>query len=211
MFRVRNFRGYCLHCLNTQTLDKMKSIKDTDFQLVKPDDEFKYQKGLTNKLDKLTGNFDQATINEIVLWKVNRYAELTPELINQLNSINKTDTKMNEELTRTILRGLLSAKGIQLPMASTILRFKNPKIYQILDQRVFRIIYGEKLNLGYNQNNKKTEEQIEIYLEYLTYLREVSRKLHIEFELSDRILFMADRRINKDVSLDNYSNKAKDL
>lgn len=189
----------------------MKSIKDTDFQLVKPDDEFKYQKGLTNKLDKLTGNFDQATINEIVLWKVNRYAELTPELINQLNSINKTDTKMNEELTRTILRGLLSAKGIQLPMASTILRFKNPKIYQILDQRVFRIIYGEKLNLGYNQNNKKTEEQIEIYLEYLTYLREVSRKLHIEFELSDRILFMADRRINKDVSLDNYSNKAKDL
>ena len=96
-------------------------------------------------------------------------------------------------------------------MASTILRFKNPKIYQIIDQRVFRIIYGEKLNLGYNQNNKRTEEQINIYLKYLTYLREVSIKLNIKFELSDRILFMADKRINKDVSLDNYSNKTKDL
>lgn len=189
----------------------MKSIRDTDFQLKPDDTEFKYQEALTKKLDKLTDNFDQATLNEIVLWKVNRYAELKPELINELNSIKKTDTTINEELTRTILRGLLGTKGIQLPMASTILRFKNPKIYQIIDQRVFRIIYGEKLNLGYNQNNKKAEEQISIYLKYLTHLREVSRKLNIEFELSDRILFMTDRRINKDVSLDNYSNKVKDL
>ena len=190
----------------------MKSIKDSDFQLLKPnDDEFKYQEALTKKLDSLADNFDQATLNEIVLWKVNRYAELKPELINELNSIKKTDTTIDEELTRTILRRLLGTKGIQLPMASTILRFKNPKIYQIIDQRVFRIIYGEKLNLGYNQNNKRTEEQISIYLKYLTYLREVSKKLKIEFELSDRILFMADRRLNKDVSLDNYSNKTKDL
>jgi hypothetical protein len=190
----------------------MKSIKDTDFELSKPaDEEFKYQEALTKKLDKLTDNFDQATLNEIVLWKVNRYAELKPELINELNYIKKTDTTINEELTRTILRGLLGTKGIQLPMASTILRFKNPKIYQIIDQRVFRVIYGEKLNLGYNQNNKRTEEQISIYLKYLSYLREVSIKLNIEFELSDRILFMADRRINKDVSLDNYSNKTKDM
>ncbi len=189
----------------------MKSINDKDFKLLRPDDEeFYYQKSLTEKLDKLNDTFDQGIINEIVLWKVNRYAGLKQEVLNQLNTIKKTDTTIDEELTRNILRGLLSTKGIQLPMASTILRFKNPKIYQIIDQRVFRIIYGEKLNLGYNQNNKKTEEQIDIYLKYLSYLREVSKRLNIEFELSDRILFMADRRINKDIRLDNYSNKNKD-
>lgn len=189
----------------------MKSIKDSDFQLLIPDDnQFKYQDELTKKLDKLTDNFDQATLNEIVLWKVNRYAELTTELINELNSIKKTDTTINEELTRTILRGLLGTKGIQLPMASTILRFKNPKIYQIIDQRVFRIIYGKKLNLGYNQNNKKTDEQIDIYLKYLNDLKRISLELGIQFELSDRILFNADKRLNKDISLDNYSSKKSD-
>ena len=189
----------------------MKSIKDSDFQLLIPDDnKFKYQAELTNKLDKLTDNFDQATLNEIVLWKVNRYAELTPKLINELNSIKKTDTIINEELTRTILRGLLGTKGIQLPMASTILRFKNPKIYQIIDQRVFRIIYGKKLNLGYNQNNKKSDDQIDIYLKYLNDLKRISLELGIQFELSDRILFNADKRLNKDISLDNYSSKKRD-
>ena len=189
----------------------MKSIKDSDFKLLVPDDnQFKYQAELTKKLDKLTDNFDQATLNEIVLWKVNRYAELTPELINQLNSIKKSDTTINEALTRTILRGLLGTKGIQLPMASTILRFKNPKIYQIIDQRVFRIIYGKKLHLGYNQNSKKSEEQIDIYLMYLNDLKRISIELGIKFELSDRILFMADKRVNKDISLDNYSSKNKD-
>ena len=188
----------------------MKSIKDTDFLLEPNDEEFKYQEKLTKKLDKLTNDFDQATLNEIVLWKVNRYAELTPELINELNSIKKSDTTINEALTRTILRGLLGTKGIQLPMASTILRFKNPKIYQIIDQRVFRIIYGKKLHLGYNQNNKKSEEQIDIYLMYLNDLKRISIDLDIKFELSDRILFMADKRVNKDISLDNYSSKNKD-
>jgi len=187
----------------------MKSFKDTDFQLKPEDDEFKYQETLTGKLDNLADDFNQATVNEIVLWKVNRYAELKPELLSELNCIKITDTTINLDLTRSILRGLLGTKGIQLPMASTILRFKNPKLYQIIDQRVFRIIYGEKLNLGYNQNNKRNEEQIDVYLKYLVELRRVSGELGIKFELSDRILFMTDRRINKDENLDNYSAKAK--
>ena len=187
----------------------MKSINDKGFKLIEGDKDFNYQKALTVKLDKFDSDFDQASINEIVLWKVNRYAHLKSDVLVELNSIKRSDTKLNEVLTRNLLRGLLSTKGIQLPMASTILRFKNPKLYQIIDQRVFRIIYGEKLHLGYNQNNKRNDEQIDLYLKYLIELRKFSEKLGIKFELSDRILFMADRRINKDETLDNYSRKAR--
>ena len=164
---------------------------------------------MTEKLDIVENDFDQVLINEIVLWKVNRYAKLQHDLLDKLNSIKKSDTIINEELTRSILRGLLSTKGIQLPMASTILRFKNPKLYQIIDQRVYRIIYGENLNLGYNQNNKKNDEQIEMYLSYLVKLRSVSAAHNVKFELSDRILFMADKDLNKDEPLKNYSNKKR--
>jgi hypothetical protein len=113
----------------------MKSIKDTDFKLTEKDKEFKYQEGLTAKLDCLNDDFDQSVINEIVLWKVNRYAELDNDTIQILNSIKKVNTEINEELTRKILRHLLSTKGIQLPMASIILRFRNPLVYQIIDQK----------------------------------------------------------------------------
>lgn len=36
--------------------------------------DYKYQKELTENLDKLDGDFSQNILNEIVLWKVNRYA-----------------------------------------------------------------------------------------------------------------------------------------
>ena len=41
----------------------------------------------------------------------------------------------------------------------------------------------------------------------LLFLKKVCKKLNIEFIKSDRILFMADRRIIKDFPLDNYSSK----
>lgn len=179
----------------------MKSILNSDFQIIQSDNDFDYQKKLTSKLDYIDSDFNQEIVNEIVLWKVNRYAELSNELISKINQIKKTDLKVNETLTREILFELLNTKGVKLPMASTILRFRNPRIFQIIDQRVYRIIYDEKLKLPYNRH---LPEQIDLYLKYLTDLRIVADKLKIPFELSDRILFMADRRLNKDDILDNY-------
>jgi hypothetical protein len=112
------------------------------------------------------------------------------------------------EKTRKLLITLIQKKGIQLPMASTILRFKNKNIYQIIDQRVYRIIYkGEKLKLKTHPNDKNLNDQIELYIKYLHDLTKVCKELSIPFDKSDRILFMADKRINKDISLDNYSAK----
>lgn len=53
-----------------------KTVFDADFQIEENDYNFDYQAGLTIQLDKLATPFDQNIINEIVLWKVNRYAKI---------------------------------------------------------------------------------------------------------------------------------------
>jgi len=189
-----------------------KTIFDSDFQLVQADFEFEYQNDLTAKLDKTTSSFDQEIINEIVLWKVNRYANVDNDTLKLLNEIEPKSTELDIEKTRQVLKTLIQKKGIQLPMASTILRFKNKNIYQIIDQRVYRIIYnGKKLKLKTHLNDNNLNEQIDLYLQYLKDLKEVCKKIDIPFEKSDRILFMADKRINKNIPLDNYSTKTKEM
>lgn len=185
-----------------------RTVFDKKFHIAQADMEFAYQTNLTEKLDKITASFDQQIINEIVLWKVNRYAMLDNITLNLLNDIDPNTTKLDIEKTREILKKLIKKKGIHLTMASTILRFRNKNIYQIIDQRVYRIIYKKKtLKLKKYPNDKNLNEQIELYLQYLKDLTNVCEKLEIPFYNSDRILFMADKRINKDISLDNYSSK----
>jgi hypothetical protein len=102
-------------------------------------------------------------------------------------------------LTIQILENLLKTNGIQLAMASTILRFKNPKIYQIIDQRVYRIIYSEAMPKYFSS----IEKQISLYLKYLNDLKNVCNERGINFELSDRIIYEIDKEFNKDEKI-NY-------
>ena len=100
---------------------------------------------------------------------------------------------------------LLNTNGVQLAMASTILRFRNKKVYQIIDQRVYRIIYeGKELKLSSYLSQKNIEYQIELYVQYLKDLNKICTDLKIPFKESDRVLFMADKRINKKHKLRNY-------
>ena len=161
---------------------------------------FKYQVELTKKLDSLNSDFSQEILNEIILWKVNRYAKFDEETLNLLNKINRNDENLNQNLTGDILLNLLNQKGVRLAMASTILRFKNPNIYQIIDQRVYRFIYGKELK--YSETNHKL--QIEIYIEYLEKLNEVCEKYQIKFEDADRILYKMDKLYNSNLKLKGY-------
>ena len=163
---------------------------------------FKYQIELTKKLDTLNSDFNQEILNEIILWKVNRYAKFDEETINLLNKINPKDENLQMSLTGDILLSLLSKnqKGVRLAMASTILRFRNPKVYQIIDQRVYRFIYGEELK--YSESNINL--QINIYLDYLNKLKEVCAKYSIKFEEADRILYKMDKEYNRDLKLKGY-------
>ena len=162
-------------------------------------EKYNYQPRLTAKLDELNKDFDQEIINQIVLWKVNRFAEIDNETLILINSINQDSENLNENLTTQILENLLTTNGIKLAMASTILRFKNPKIYQIIDQRVYRIIYGETLPKYFSS----VEKQITLYLKYINDLKNVCIEKGINFELSDRIIYEIDKEFNKDIKI-NY-------
>ncbi|PNW28793.1 hypothetical protein BKP44_07410 [Formosa algae] len=142
-------------------------------------------------MDHVKSDFNQELINEIVLWKTNRYAELDNETLNLINKIDRKSEIIDSDLTGEILMHLLKTKGIRLPMASTILRFRNPKIYQIIDQRVYRMIYGTELKLKTNINDNIIQ-----YLDYLTALRNVCNVYQIPFSESDRILYEYDKRMN---------------
>jgi thermostable 8-oxoguanine DNA glycosylase len=176
---------------------KHKTIFDIEIKL--NEIKYAYQKELTLKLDKLTGDFNQFTINEIILWKVNRYALIDDETLADLNKISKTESEINLELTQKILQKLLKIKGIRLPIASTILRYKNPNIYQIIDQRVYRLINNDELKLP-----PSIDKQIILYLNYLTQLRDICENKKIPFREADRILYEIDKIKNKGKKLRNY-------
>ena len=179
----------------------IKTINSTDFKITEHDQVYDYQKDLTEKLDNLTSDFNQEIINEIVLWKVNRYASLSESTLKLLNRISTRDDSLNIGLTKEVLRSLINETGIRLPMASTILKFKNSKIYQIIDQRVYRILYGKTLKTLSYKSESSINVQIDLYLKYLIDLRKTADKLNIPFHFADRILFEADRRINKNEKL----------
>ena len=154
---------------------------------------YAYQPDLTKVLDAVDADFDQALINEIVLWKVNRYAEIDEETLGWINQIDRTGKEIDESLTRKILMKLLDkrSKGFRLPMASTILRFRNPKIYQIIDQRAYRMLYGHTY-----KHSTVPQTNTELYLKYLIDLRAACEGTPVIFENADRDLYALDKLSN---------------
>src|SRR4030042_6211881 len=168
-------------------------------ELLQEDFKYNYNPDLTTELDQNNEDFSRDTINIITLWKVNRYPYITEDIITALNKI-RNDTEYKQEHKDLLLR-LLDCKGIQLPMASTFLRFRNPHLFQIIDQRVYRLLTGNELSLPIYNSKKNKIKTCEIYFDYLKTPKTKCSELEIPFEKSDRILYRADKRINKDIKL----------
>jgi len=177
------------------TKHQIKTIESSDFNLLA--EEYNYQDELTVELDSFDGDFDQDHINKIVLWKINRYAKLNDESIRLVNSISPSETSMNKEKTKKVLFALLKVSGIGLPMASTILRFRNPNIYQIIDQRAYRILYGKELKLSV----VKSEENILTYINYLEKVNDFCALNGLNFTEADRLLYEKDKKMNKGIKI----------
>lgn len=168
--------------------------EEIDFQNLM--EQYNYQGELTGMLDERTAvEFDQAIINEIVLWKVNRYVstKTTPDWLSLLNAF-KDDKELDEPKLRSFLEEVLSGdvKGIRLAMASTFLRFRNPEVYQIIDERMYRVIMRPNARHSKLGSFTKKEEQIDLYIDYLGELKKVCDKYNIPFKNSDRILYQFD-------------------
>jgi hypothetical protein len=159
---------------------------------------YKYQPQLTEKLDGLTAeDFTDQTIYEVVLWKVDRFPLLTEDLLRQVNGLKdiKALNAEHEQRAHSAVRSLLSTKGIQLPMASTILRFRNPSVFQIIDERAYRIVCDGEPNYPskpYKISNGYLQTCIDIYFSYLAKLKELAVRLQLDFSKLDRVLYQLD-------------------
>jgi len=133
---------------------------------------------------------DMSNLNELLLWKANRNIKIDTSTIKLLNSIDIQNTEMDKEKTTKILEELLNTKGVRLVLASTILEYYNPDIYQIIDKRIYRLLYEKKIDLKYNKKYPQSDwsDHIILYFKYLKDLREACVKHSVSFTNSDQVL-----------------------
>lgn len=160
-------------------------------------DEYTYQPTLTKKLDTLNPqDLTTEVLYEILLWKLNRFPQIEPDLIKSLKALNRLSANEHRQASKE-LRALLNSPGIALPMASTILRFMNPKTFQIIDDRVYRIVNPGKAKYPakppkVNERYLRTSESI--YFDYLDELQKLSSE-KLPFSSADRILYQLDIKL----------------
>ncbi len=167
---------------------------------------YEYQPIMTEILKEIEPAevFDQARINEIVLWKVNRYAELAKDALEAVDAVKAlVHGEHKTEIAKKAMGALLRAGGVDLPMASTILRFRNPEVFQIIDKRAYRTAMGDELVLSVKTKSVKPEpirryinNRLDIYETYLEKLIEIEGITGIAFKDMDRALYVYDKKIN---------------
>lgn len=116
----------------------------------------------------------------------------------QYNTLNTAIKSLKQAL-----RLLLEAKGVRLAMASTYLRFRNPQVFQIIDQRVYRQVYNKDLKVP-----RKIEDQIDLYVQYLRDLRTLCVKENVAFFEADRVFYMKDKKKHNTVNGYGVTRKA---
>jgi hypothetical protein len=171
----------------------MKKAIDCDRDLAEFLDDYQYQPNLTETLDSVGSDpFGQVLIDKIVLWKVNRYAPLSSETLEALNSVVHLELGSHKS-AHDVITALLQEPGVDLPMASTFLRFRNPGTFQIIDRHAYRAVYGDDYPLF---SGSKDEAKIDLYFRYLDDLVELARTKKLEFRTLDRVLYIFDKQIN---------------
>lgn len=158
---------------------------------------YRYQPGLTAMLDGLRGDIDGVKANEIVLWKVNRYAPLSETTLASLNALISLRGGQHRKAEACLRLLLGERRGVRLPMASTFLRVRNPKVFQIIDKRAYRAVYGTKLP---SFSRTKIDSAVHLYFAYLDGLRALARERKVRFQDLDRILYVFDKKENKALS-----------
>lgn len=155
--------------------------------------DFRFQAGLTNQLDALGPQpFTGDAIKDIVLWKVNRYVKLSEGALAALNGVAEFQPKSHRG-AEILLTTLLQEAGVDLPMASTFLRFRNRKVFQIIDRHAYRALYGERYPL---HSSSTTELKVSLYFRFLDDLVLLAESKDVAFEDLDRVLYVFDKQVN---------------
>ena len=155
-------------------------------------EDYSYQDELTAALDCRKEDFSQRDINEIVLWKLNRYVAIPQDVLNSLNAAKEWEPSEHRKAA-SLLETLIDTHGCDLPMASTFLRYRNPNVFQIIDRHAYRAVYGTKYPL---YTASAVSRKVDVYFKYLDAVRSLCDEKGIEFRHADRILYMFDKKNN---------------
>ena len=101
------------------SVPQRRVVKASDFEGELTDflTGYDYQVFLTKKLDDLASlSLTPKLVNEIVLWKVNRFVLLQKDLLNSLNALRTLKAGAHRE-ARPVIDSLLRIRGVDLPMA----------------------------------------------------------------------------------------------
>lgn len=184
--------------MSIQKAQNNEILKDFAYTIDSINLTYNYEIELTQELDALAENhnFTLLDIYKMTLWKLNRFPYVDDKIMlkyNHLASYKEELTPEAEKEAREILTILLKTKGVRLPMASTYLRFRNPNLFQIIDQRVWRVVqeYRREMNLVY-KNSDNVQEEIDKYFNYLKDLRNLAKEKNIVFKNADRAFYEWD-------------------
>ncbi|CAJ3074542.1 hypothetical protein [Burkholderia pseudomallei] len=143
---------------------------------------------------------DRSMVYEMILWKLSRFVWFDDEALSQLSAA-RTIAPGQHRQAEPLLRALLSAKGARLPMASTFLRFVNPKAFQIIDERAFRMVLPDeeipKPGVG-PRTKGYLDRCCTLYFRYLDALHAISSE-ELPFSKSDRVLYQLDKELGNGV------------
>ena len=88
---------------------------------------------------------------------------------------------------------MLDIHGVDVPMASTILRFANPHTFQIIDRHAYRAVFGARYPLT---SASPASRKVQIYFDYLDRLYALCDTRKLEFATIDRLLYIFDKEVN---------------
>lgn len=155
--------------------------------------QYNYQPELTARLDNLEDTtLDQSLINDIVLWKVNRYVKVNDDIVGPISELKVLKAGEHRK-SKKELSSLLELNGVDLPMASTILRFINPEVFQIIDRHAYRAIYENKYPL---YTSTPTDRKLSVYFDYIDELIKLCKLKALSFTTIDRLLYIFDKKNN---------------
>jgi hypothetical protein len=157
--------------------------------------KFEYNPDETAALHKKLNGATAITaddLRQVSLWKSDRTLNVSDETLAKLAKLSaKTHVTIDDPIVKEVLEMLVDSQGIGLPMASSILKFINPKVFPIIDVRAYRARTGTKA--------RQSTYTIDNYMAYTKRLTAIAAEWNRPLREIDEQLYCFDKKYNKTI------------
>jgi len=127
----------------------------------------------------------KSDLEEICKWKTARVIKkIRSNRPNKIKKITSSALKMKND--REKISSLIKLKGVGIPMASAILMFINPRLYGVIDTRVWEVLFKLK---EVNRNPKGTNLKVNDWEEFIGIIRPIAKRYRVRARDVERTIF----------------------